>query len=100
SQPPATHTLTYTTLFRSIPNGPGHIPENTKPENFQALIEATIKYGRYYEGSPPEPRTASNNSNTAGLSEPNVITPWEVVKKENRSEEHTSELQSRENLVC
>src|SRR5690606_39762842 len=30
----------------------------------------------------------------------NGLRPWRVVASELRSEEHTSELQSRENLVC
>ena len=66
-----------------IPNGPGHIPENTKPENFKALVEATLEYGRYHDGPPPEPRTFSGSSFPAENFAPNVITPWEVVKKEN-----------------
>ena len=30
-----------------IPNGGGHIPEDTKPENFRALLDAVMEYGKY-----------------------------------------------------
>lgn len=65
------------------PNGGGHIPENTKPENFRALIDAILEYGRYSDGPPPEPKQAPPTPENLDLPEPKVITPWEVIKEEN-----------------
>jgi uroporphyrinogen-III decarboxylase len=66
-----------------LPNGGGHIPQDTKPENFRALIDAVMEYGRYSDGPPPEPRPAPEPSGQVELPEARVVTPWEVIKAEN-----------------
>ena len=40
--------------------GGDHIPEDCKPENFQALIDAVNEYGRYTDGPAPMPEEAYN----------------------------------------
>ncbi|QGP91133.1 Uroporphyrinogen decarboxylase (URO-D) [Neomoorella glycerini] len=65
-----------------IPHGGGHIPEDTKPENFRALIDAVMEYGRYSDGPPPEPKSNPNIPPGVKLPEPRVVTPWEIKKAE------------------
>ncbi|NLZ92916.1 MAG: uroporphyrinogen decarboxylase [Firmicutes bacterium] len=67
-----------------MPNGGGHIPTDTKPENFVALLEAVNEYGRYHTGPAPEPVTRKDDPNLIApdLPEPQLVTPWEVVKEE------------------
>lgn len=65
-----------------IPNGGGHIPEDTKPENYRAMIDAVMEYGRYSseikhcarEVSPPEDKPVSPLP---------CVTPWEKIKEDN-----------------
>src|SRR5690606_41416233 len=92
--PPPTRTLfPYTTLFRSSPDMAG--------------VKATAM-----SQDSPTFSNAGHVSEAPKLSSPAVISiertrsgasPWLVsvnVRAGERSEEHTSELQSRENLVC
>src|SRR5436309_11726926 len=71
--PPRSTLFPYTTLFRS------------RPESKVDVIELTIR-------QKGEARDFSSRSGSTGKVEP--------LRLEKRSEEHTSELQSRENLVC
>ncbi len=66
-----------------LPNGPGHIPENTKPKNFRAMLDAVMEYGRYSDGPPPEAKPAQETSSDVRLPEDGLVTPWEVIKAEN-----------------
>src|SRR5690606_40243977 len=82
--PPRTTLFPYTTLFRSQPQ-----PFEQGPEPFRQPLRPL------HRGSPP-PRPSSGRRQ---------IQKWEDVpvlpfQANFRSEEHTSELQSRENLVC
>src|SRR5690606_41094961 len=81
--PPRSTLFPYTTLFRSIVGTPGRLADHLRRGNIQ-----------------------SNTINTLVLDEYDKSVEWgfqeqieEIVSKI-RSEEHTSELQSRENLVC
>lgn len=65
-----------------IPNGGGHIPADTKPENYQALLDSVLEYGRYSDGPPPEPKTVSKETKNIDNMKQEVITPWDTVKKE------------------
>jgi hypothetical protein len=65
-----------------IPQGGGHIPEDTRPENFKAMIDAVMEYGKYSDGPAPEPKVASP-AGKIDLPAPGMITPWEVIKEEN-----------------
>src|SRR5690606_40231343 len=87
----------YTTLFRSTKNsGFGVTPSYGKAIRDNLVIGATLNYGNSVNEnySPGNSSTTKNNSFGAGV----FIRPYKNLG--NRSEEHTSELQSRENLVC
>src|SRR5690606_41226151 len=58
-------------------------PERVTPTSDGTVYAGSVK-GNVYRASPGE----------------SVALPWIRTSDENRSEEHTSELQSRENLVC
>src|SRR2546430_11133827 len=84
-RPPRSTLFPYTTLFRSkfssADAGPA-LPEVTK--DIEARVEKMIaKEGRF----PISPAATSHGKKSAS-------------EKVNRSEEHTSELQSQSNLVC
>src|SRR5690606_41347012 len=82
---PATFTLfPYTTLFRSIVAGPGSL----EPKLNTHLLLGDAIY------------TAPETVNEATTVEIQVEVESKNGYVSDRSEEHTSELQSRENLVC
>lgn len=67
-----------------LPNGGGHIPQDTKPENFRALVDAVMEYGRYTDGPAPMPKPAPESSGSkVELPEARMVTPWDVIKAEN-----------------
>src|SRR5690606_40408336 len=74
----------YTTLFRSLQTGPA----------------PSLRHRR----SPPESRPGGDKRSKPGKWEPHLRPPRPISSMppafHSRSEEHTSELQSRENLVC
>src|SRR5690606_39439182 len=86
----------YTTLFRSAAAGRNTLSINQTP-GFQISIsggegsDGVIKIKRFARGHHPVHAPASYFQ---------VFDPVEVHLILRRSEEHTSELQSRENLVC
>src|SRR5690606_41879974 len=86
TRPPPTSTLfPYTTLFRS-------------PYSDKSLIKRQLAFGFTSEDLrmilAPMAQTGKEAIGSMGIDVPLA------VLSENRSEEHTSELQSRENLVC
>src|SRR5690606_41690161 len=88
--PPPTSTLfPYTTLFRSLLEHPGHRQQHRGLERPQL------------NGYPPQVVEVSDPDPVAERR--HLHHPGQDVgerQEEQRSEEHTSELQSRENLVC
>src|SRR5690606_39804481 len=97
--PPRSPLFPYTTLFRShallparAPQAAGHAQESGRGESMNvrhvvrgaALVVLLAVAGCHRE---PEPVTVAKAFATA-------------MQQRDRSEEHTSELQSRENLVC
>src|SRR5690606_40710440 len=90
-RPPRSTLFPYTTLFRSCrsaPQGRDRLRETTfRASRLQCALTATS--GNRGSRRPPRPAAAC-----AGGGRP--ASPAGV----HRSEEHTSELQSRENLVC
>src|SRR5258708_10027728 len=90
-RPPRSTLFPYTTLFRSIP-----------PAIFHA------KSGRHGCTQAPKPCTSSNNFHCSRdgsitvkqLCRQCVLTCFPIGDRNVRSEEHTSELQSPDHLVC
>lgn len=66
-----------------IINGGCGIPYHTKPENYRAMIDTVIEYGRYYEG-PTRYEIQMNPKPPDGWAPPprRMITPWETKLKE------------------
>src|SRR3712207_7412367 len=85
-RPPRSTLFPYTTLFRS---GRGRHPTCTP-----SVAPRPVAPGR------PARRASSTGSRTAGVSAPKVTDNRDTGDKMARSEEHTSELQSRQYLVC
>src|SRR3712207_6898346 len=93
-RPPRSTLFPYTTLFRSLfrsPKGSGKGGEQPSAEVARIFANAAGS-GKL----PPEDAryAAQLVSQRAGISQ------QEAEKRVNRSEEHTSELQSRQYLVC
>src|SRR5690606_40213266 len=90
--PPRTTLFPYTTLFRS--------PESTKSRGHES------QYQMPDPGNHPAAGGSSSGSSADKISclwrhRPTTRPPyWPPDQYRARSEEHTSELQSRENLVC
>src|SRR5690606_41976580 len=93
ARPPPRPTLfPYTTLFRSRLRQKGASP---CPEWATHGLEA---------GTCPRGRTRRASTSSTSAIAPPITGSWAAVRRGcswiSRSEEHTSELQSRENLVC
>lgn len=65
-----------------IINGGCGIPYDTKPENFKAMVDATLEFGRY--SNPSDFKVQINPNPPAGWQPPKrrVVTPWEVKLEE------------------
>src|SRR5690606_41048973 len=86
-RPPRSTLFTYTTLFRSRGVGPRDLAEIRPPADRSATTGdagAAAHRGRPGAGGP-------------GVA---ALAPAAGVRRPPRSEEHTSELQSRDNLIC
>src|SRR5690606_41706432 len=97
--PPASSTLVpYTTLFRSRPAARMLASPTAWRSPLPAACAATDKHDA---GARPSPPTYGLHVSTSQLP-PRKRRNHEFLStgKQTRSEEHTSELQSRENLVC
>src|SRR5690606_41279087 len=84
-RPPSSTLFPYTTLFRSAASGAAKLPDQRLP-----LRQGAGGIGRAPSGQQPAP----------GSLGPRPRHRQGQVAGDLRSEEHTSELQSRENLVC
>src|SRR5690625_6634055 len=80
---------------RSFYTGLRHTKESYSDELFLQHLLAGIEYAI---GSSPRPDYSA--SRTSPLPEENRFTKTQLILGELRSEEHTSELQSRGQLVC
>jgi hypothetical protein len=65
-----------------IINGGNGIPYDTKPENYRAMIDAVLEYGRYKDTIDFEPQINPNPPEGWEPPPKAVITPWEVKLKE------------------
>src|SRR3712207_7433084 len=83
-RPPRSTLFPYTTLFRS----------HTESVKLAAVFWATRSSG-------PSPKRSCSQQSVLSSALCSIITPFgRPVEPEVRSEEHTSELQSRQYLVC
>src|SRR5690606_39974268 len=91
ARPPRSTLFPYTTLFRSAAGKPPRPASSTAPGR-SPTSAATVPPARATRPARPAPRTpgADRRRTTRGRR----------TRRAARSEEHTSELQSRENLVC
>src|SRR5206468_12476569 len=96
--PPRSTLFPYTTLFRSfpicvVPMLNQDVVNTPVPEwgYFCQISDSTTSFGSYSGAVPNEKITWGKL---------NVDTPRFVIESDARSEEHTSELQSRSDLVC
>src|SRR5690606_40464753 len=83
-RPPRSTLFPYTTLFRSLPNSDSTLRMARRKSSASAILSST-------SAVPP-----GGSIMAAATSQDAIMAYWGEV----RSEEHTSELQSRENLVC
>lgn len=63
-----------------IINGGCNIPYDTKPENYRAMIDATIEYGTYDKNITPAPKAPPEN--VKELEKYRMLTPWDVKAAE------------------
>src|SRR5690606_41626745 len=91
-RPPRSTLFPYTTLFRS-PTG---------PSRFRGSPALGAKAGLAHARLSPLAESAPRPAWMASAIHPTPAPPWPPppLPRSDRSEEHTSELQSRENLVC
>lgn len=80
------------------PQGGGHMPEDCKSENMQALIDAINKYGKY-DGVETAPLQEAYNQDMKleGINPVNVVTPWEQFKSEHEWAMEGDEILFRDN---
>src|SRR3712207_7022892 len=79
-RPPRSTLFPYTTLFRSHPDNTRlkHLPRSTGAEDLKHIAISRLLLDNF----------------------PHIMAYWVTETPEVRSEEHTSELQSRQYLVC
>src|SRR5690606_41932534 len=95
---PALYTLPYTTLFRSSRVHPSCADSKVLLSRSRASCGVSVPTSQTVRvpvsaGSPPEPPFEPPSFEHPASASP-------AIPRRARSEEHTSELQSRENLVC
>src|SRR5690606_41234738 len=93
-RPPRAALVPYTTLFRSEAGGGGHHLVQAHPRLAHAHVVGELAQGRARLGEGDE-RALGVVAVERG---PGVVERLHI--RPGRSEEHTSELQSREKLVC
>ena len=66
-----------------IINGGCHIPYDTKPENFRAMIDAVMEFGQYDSSIKHRARAVDTTKiHPQGLNAQNMVTPWSDKKEE------------------
>src|SRR5690606_39296845 len=91
--PPKSTLFPYTTLFRSNKEGIG--------DTLLITLSIDEVVNKTFEKNGDVVRIINEDNNeTVGFNIFNASTYFNVSNENGRSEEHTSELQSRENLVC
>lgn len=57
-----------------------NVPQDTKPENFRAMIDAVLEYGTYTEGPAPAPRSSTALPGKVEGLAGRTVTPWETKR--------------------
>src|SRR5690606_39340995 len=98
--PPSPHPFPYTTLFRSKLKGEGRFDESKTLGHYLPMARGTNKENLLYSDIlTHQARLQSWIPFWKETVRRNGSFRWFTMKEDSRSEEHTSELQSRENLV-
>src|SRR5690606_41567393 len=92
--PPRPTPFPYTTLFRSLGDRLSSVDDTALPHAADVAKLAAPMFGRGEAIAPEHVEPAYLRNNVA------LTLAEQASAKKSRSEEHTSELQSRENLVC
>src|SRR5690606_40179045 len=87
-RPPRSTLFPYTTLFRSWSSAP------RAPVGARGAVGLTAPAPKAHQAPEPHPSGILDQRRAGGRP------PWNRRPEHARSEEHTSELQSRENIVC
>src|SRR3712207_9236649 len=97
-RPPRSTLFPYTTLFRSLPSNQNHLASlSSSPSHARMWVQVRSRNQRSWEMTTAQPGKFSS----AFSSDDSVSTSKSLVgSSSRRSEEHTSELQSRQYLVC
>src|SRR5690606_41289989 len=96
--PPESCTLSYTTLFRSPQDE--HAAAVTVPQSHQPVVEVALVGDRHAASAPGTPQQRPRRVEDRHPQDDERQEQGCEEEEGLRSEEHTSELQSRENLVC
>src|SRR5690606_39529533 len=96
-RPPTSTLFPYTTLFRSAPHAP-LLPAPQSPYRADTLVIESTYGDRLHEDRRGRRQRLERVIERALADGGSVLIPAFSIGR--RSEEHTSELQSRENLVC
>lgn len=76
-----------------IINGGCSIPYDTKPENYRAMIDAVLEYGRYKDSIDFKPQINPNPPEGWKPLPKGMVTPWQVKRDE------LGEIKGDENLI-
>src|SRR5207249_9966493 len=96
--PPPPTLFPYTTLFRSVPLDLHHHPVPLYVQRPPAILPVLLVHSHFID--PVLVADAPHNDRVAGLEAPRGCHADAPRADRDRSEEHTSELQSRFDLVC
>src|SRR5207248_8076789 len=97
-RPPTSTPFPYTTLFRSL------VDRADRLDRYRLACEAELREVQRLAGI-PQPRSAETDAVAQrrghfGIGRTDPVEPAINIKRQPRSEEHTSELQSPYDLVC
>ena len=59
-----------------------NLPQDAKPENVRAMLNAVLEYGKYADAPIPQPRSAAKPLKSVEFPEARMVTPWAVKKED------------------